>query len=141
MVTPSADAPLPISNDEPLTRFAFDDSHVKAGAARVHWRAFRPKPSETELSIARIEHLALPSIWGLGDDVGRPSNRVAVGRADFSIPLVRSTRAVVGEMDAIPAEPPVRHAVIIGWPIGNEEARKTVSMMLAAEATAHRRTL
>ena len=32
----------------------------------MHWRVFRPKPTEAELSIARISQLSNQAVWQLG---------------------------------------------------------------------------
>lgn len=131
-------APLPITATEPLCRFIFDTANLKANG-RVYWRAFRPKPTETDLSIARIEGFDEAATWRFGDEVVVTAGRTIHGRADFELPLVHKTRSLVPAMDAVPAEPPVRHAAIIGWPPNDEEARKTVCMMIAAEVSAKRR--
>jgi hypothetical protein len=102
------------------------------------WRAFRPKPADKDLSIARIEGLTTAEIWLLGDELAsRPSHRTVYGRADFDQARVRTVVVKSGaRLDVVAQEPPPRHAIIIGWPDDQNE-RKTICIQLAAEAVWH----
>ena len=132
--------PLPISAHEPLTRYVTDSDYLgKRSPTTVHWRAFRPKPDEAELSIARITELTSEQVWHLGDAMAAgPSGRTVVGRADFGPTDVRSARVNSYRLDAVQNEPPVRHALIVGWP-ADGDARKTLAMLLAAASAQVRR--
>ena len=127
--------PAPITLEEPLTRFVLDREHLRPATPHVFWRAFRPKPADDELSIARIKGLPALEIWSFADaSVGLPSKRSVLGRADFQLPNIRNAQHSGNTLDAIPQEPPARHAVIIGWPHVNDEARRAMAMILAAES-------
>ena len=133
--TAPATQPEPLSANEPLTRFVTDRDHFDKPPGKVHWRAFRPKSEESELSIARIHDLAIGEIWNLGQEMaGTPSGRTVVGRADFLLSHVRAARLNSSALDVVPDEPPRRHALIIGWP-SDRDARKLLSMLLASDAT------
>jgi hypothetical protein len=124
-----------ISDDEPLSRFVTDTEQLNKPPGHVHWRAFRPKPLDHDLSIARIVSMAPNEIWQLGDDMaGGPSGRTVCGRADFWAPHVRAAMINGASLSAIPAPPPPRHAAIIGW-IVDPDGRKALAMVLAAEAS------
>lgn len=126
-----------ISQGEPLTRFVTDKDHLDKPPRYVFWRAFRPKPAERELSIARIADLTAQEIWQLGDALaGTPSGRLVFGRADFSLTSVRAARINGVSLDAVPDPPPPRHALIVGWP-EDGNARRALAMLLAAGANQH----
>jgi hypothetical protein len=122
----------PIADTELLTRYITDQEYLTPNSDRVHWRAFRPRPSDKELSIARIGALTVPEIWQLGDQLaGQPSNRTVCGRADLGPTEVRAVKTNGHSLDAIPDDPPERHAIIVGWP-DDSNARKTAMMQLRA---------
>jgi hypothetical protein len=125
----------PITATEALTRYITDQDYLASNPQA--WRAFRPKPSENELSIARIEELSSPDIWQLGDSLaGKPSNRTVYGRADFRLPDVRGVKVNGQRLDAVPDDPPERHALIVDWPT-DPNARKTAAMQLLAASVRH----
>ena len=125
----------PISQEEPLARYVTDDDHLNKPPGKVFWRAFRPKPVERELSVARIAELAAEQIWRLGDELaGIPSGRAVIGRADLTLLHVREARVNGVSLDVVPDEPPTRHAVIVGWP-DDRDGRKALAMLLAAQST------
>ncbi len=135
-MTPTLPSPTPISPTELLTRYVLDRGHLKENDSHVHWRAFRPRPVETELSIARIHDLIETGIWELGDHMtARPNSRRVLGRADFTPSAVATARNASAPLDVRADEPPRRHALIVGWPVGNEEARKAAAIVLRAEST------
>jgi hypothetical protein len=122
----------PISDAEPLTRFVTDDELLRA-SGDVHWRAFRPKPAEAELSIARISDLPDGNVWDLGETLAGATGRPVHGRADFTKPNVQAARYNGSRMTAVDDEPPTRHALITGWPV-DSQARKVLAMAIAAES-------
>lgn len=124
---------LPISDAEPLTRFVTDEELLRR-SGEVHWRAFRPKPAEAELSIARIAELAAADVWKLGEQLAGATGRDVHGRADFKAPHVRASRDNGSRLGVVAAEPPTRHALIVGWP-ADTNARKVLAMSLAAVST------
>jgi hypothetical protein len=90
---------------------------------------------DVELSIARIDELSADQTWSLGDRLaGAPSGRTVCGRADFRLPDVQATRVNGAKFDAVPDDPPERHALIIGWPPATS-ARKAAAMQLLAAST------
>jgi hypothetical protein len=118
-----------------------DDQYLTPKVDRVHWRVFNPKPADKELSVARIELLDPPGIWGLGDTLaGGSSHRTVYGRADFDQMQARGIALTDGSLDVIRDDPPARHAIIVGWP-DDKNARKTASMRLAAVSVRHIRTM
>lgn len=114
-----------------------DEEHLRPKNDRVHWRVFKPKATDKELSIARIDQLATADVWELGDSlVAGPSKRTVYGRADFDLSQVRSVRVNGDSLDAISDDPPMRHAIIVGWP-DDSNARKVAAMQLTANSVRH----
>jgi hypothetical protein len=92
---------------------------------------------DVELSVGRTDGLSEGDVWAWADaNVAAPSSRIVVGRADFvstDVREVHSGRAY--QMDIVPDEPPVRHAILIGWPPADESLRKNIAQRLAAAAS------
>ena len=132
-------APAPsseVSLSEPLSRFIFDRGHVKVGGSQAKWRAFYLKPTDNDVSIARIGDMEEGAIWTLGDETGAERQRRAIARADFTRTTVQATRSdVAPRIDVVPYPPPPSHALIVNWP-AQDEARRSICMVLAAEGTA-----
>lgn len=133
-----AAAAAPISDDEPITRYITDRDYLRDGdEPYVYWRAFRPRPADQDLSIARVSGLAADAIWTLGDAFAGAGGRTVYGRADFVSPDVVAARANGAHLTVTPAEPPPRHAAIVGWP-NDPNARRALAMAVAAAAAAVR---
>lgn len=125
-----------MSPSEPLSRFIFSSGHVKAGGSQAKWRAFYLKPTDKDVSIARIEGLDEESIWALGDETGAERQQRAIARADITRSKVQAMRSdVAPRIDVVPDPPPPSHALIVNWP-DQDEARRAICMVLAAEASA-----
>lgn len=126
--------PSEIPDSERLARFLFSKSHFRASDRTVKYHAFEPAADPDsglrELSVSRIESLAESEIWSLGQVVasaGAPA-RTLHGRGDFDASVPRKL-GLRPESD----EPPIRHAVIRGWP-EEKNARMSLAQQLAAEA-------
>ncbi len=99
-----------------LTRYITDEDHIDWKRKEAKWRAFRPKPIDHDLSIARINDLDELGIWGLGHELAeQPSGRTVYGRADFYSPDVLAAEANGFRLRVVPAPPPARHAAIEPW--------------------------
>ena len=112
---------------EPLSRFIFDRS--KISASRVKYSALLPRETSEEVSAYRISTLDDPAIGSLAKEYVEPGyGRATVGRGDFSVDSVHNAG-----LSADSAEPPPRHASIVGWPTDSAE-RKLSAMRLAERA-------
>ena len=126
----------PISDSERLSRYVTNEGHFNVSKDQVHFRAFLPSPKDDELSIMRTDSLGEPQVWTLGvTAVGEPSGRTILARADFFAPDVRGSFIEAWRLTVIPDEPPLRHALIKGWPPREQtEIRKSLAQQLRAKA-------
>jgi hypothetical protein len=126
----------PLQLEEPLSRYITDRDYMKETAQA--WRAFRPTPTDSEVSIGRIEELDEDGIWALGDGLAGSADRTVFGRRDMNLTVVRAARIPAAQLDAESTPEPPRHARIIGWPPGaSVDERKALAMMLYASSVLH----
>ena len=127
-------SPEKIENDEGVTRFAFEKGYFRSSDNSVKPKAFEPS-ANGEVSVARIDGLQEQGVWELGDEAGqmRPHPKAAIARLDFVASAVAGC-ALQLKID----EPPVRHALIVGWP-DQEELRIQKAQELARIATLRKR--
>ena len=64
-----------------------------------------------ELSVFRISALGELEVQQIGDDVARQRQKPLIARGEVEAGQIRRLG-----LDVAPAEPPPRHANIIGWP-------------------------
>ena len=119
---------------ELLTRFITESRHFKKDRALP--RAFEPKYEDDrgrfETSGFRTLGLANHAIWEIGAREVEPTRRKPVlARAEIDIEHV-----LLNDLAVIRDEPPHRHAVIVGWPDGDEDKprRKSIQQELASHA-------
>ena len=92
-------------------------------------RALEPSVQDNATSVFRILALTDAAIWSLGQDhVANPRGATIYARADL---IVAAILGVGLHVD--PAEPPPRHANIVGWPT-EKHASMSLAQQLAAEA-------
>ena len=127
--------PAPISDEERLSRYPTEE-HLIVSKGEIRFRAFLPPSKERELSIMRTDLLSDADVWSLGDEaVARPSGRVIAARGDFLAPNVRDCKEQLWQLSVQPHEPPVRHAIIVGWPPTDQTViRKSLAQRLRAKA-------
>lgn len=136
--TASAPTPYedgPISDNERLSRFIFDQDAFTASTGRMSFRQFLPpmKGDYTEeVSVMRTETLAEEVVWTLGQDTAaEASGRSVRARADFAALAARAGRIGIWQLDVQPSVPPPRHALVVGWPpVSQREARKSLAQQL-----------
>ena len=106
----SSESCVPVPPDEVVARFAIDKSYFRTSDGTARHTAFMPQ--EGEVSVFRIHDLAQDEIWEMGNRevVSRRGRRIR-GRLDLLTGYAVNTGATV-----CVAEPPVRHAVISGFP-------------------------
>ena len=127
--------PAPISDDERLSRYVTNEDHFNVTRNQVHFRAFLPPSKENELSIMRTAMLSEDEVWALGTAIAKKSGRTVFARGDFLAPHVRESAVDQWRLTVCPDEPPVRHALIRGWPPAVEtEIRKSLAQQLRANA-------
>ena len=84
-------------------------------------------PRQGEVSVFRIDRLSEKQVWTIGRDVvGGTKNPKA--RGDIKAAKVRES-----QLDVLAAEPPPRHANLVGWPSEKSE-QKLIAKQLAAGA-------
>lgn len=71
--------------------------------------AFLPSPKSRETSIARHGRQAAESLWQIGANAA--GNRALYGAAIFNAGVARRL-----SLEVLADEPPLRHAVLRGWP-------------------------
>ncbi len=117
------------AEDETITRFILSQAHFSRKGLRVKPRALEPWAQDNATSVFRIAALTDGEIWSLGQTyVANPRNGTIHARADL---VVFAVLAVGLRVDA--AEPPPRHASIVGWPT-EKDAKMSLAQRLAAEA-------
>ena len=97
-----------VADDEELARFLPSSSWFNATGAKPV--AFLPHPVHRETSVFRHGAKPQDALWQLGHDHAAGTRHLH-GVAVFS---ARAAREAKLQID--PAEPPPRHAVLVGWP-------------------------
>ena len=120
----------PISLSEILSRFILNKNYVRANNSVRH-AAFMPNRNG-ETSVFRTSEMSANNIWNIGNEVARTRGKPLVGRAD-----IVTARVFSSGLQAVPQEPPEKHANIIGWSSEKSEQRKT-ALILASESAFRR---
>ncbi|MFZ3136188.1 MAG: hypothetical protein WA126_02215 [Thermodesulfovibrionales bacterium] len=81
-----------------------------------------------ETSVFRTSEISANNIWNIGREVAKRRDKPLIGRADIITAVV-----VSNGLQAVPQEPPEKHANIIGWSSEKSE-QKEVALILASEA-------
>lgn len=97
-----------VADDEDLARFLTSSNHFNAQMAKP--AAFLPSVSDRETSVFRHGSEPREMLWAIGNDHALGS-RTVHGAA---IVKTRDVRAAL--LEVVADEPPLRHAVIQGWP-------------------------
>jgi hypothetical protein len=106
-----------LTPSEITSRYLLQSGHYTASTGRVRPRAFHPAARDHQTSVFRVQELTERQIWSLGDRyVASPSGKDLRARAELSVAQIRE----IG-LQVEPAEPPPRHANIVGWPIEKDE--------------------
>jgi hypothetical protein len=95
---------------ELTTRYLRQSNHYTSSNGRVKARAFHPNPTDHKVSIFRVQGLSEKQIWGLADIFVVASGNILQARADLFVAQITSANLRVES-----AEPPPRHANIVGW--------------------------
>lgn len=120
--------------EETTARYLFQSSHFSVQNARVKPQAFHPSPRDHKTSVFRVSGLTEGSIWALADaHAAGTRTGGALARAEVSVAQVQATGLRVEA-----ADPPPRHANIIGWP-EEKPAWMSKAQELAAIALLRRR--
>ena len=126
--------PTTVGSTESIARYLTHSNHYHRQDQTVSWRAFKP-PQDLRLSVFRIDGLSTENIWEIGqvnvvERMTPPGNLHGVGKIQASD--VRELH-----LDIDPDNSPSRHACIVGWPEGDEEKHKRMSLAqeLAAVTT------
>ena len=115
------------SPDDEITRFIFWAKHFSRLKSEVKHRAFEPPP-DLKLSVFRITGLTDPEAWILGRYIEDPPERVVQARADIA-----RQNIVRHGLRVEPDEPPMRHHLIVDWPL-EKDARISIAQQMAADA-------
>src|SRR6266404_8679219 len=112
MSTLPSGLPEQIADDEELARFLTQSNHYNS--VMVKPAAFLPSPNAPETSVFRHAREPADKLWLIG--LRAAGERKLYGAAIIKAKVVRD-----GQLDVVADEPPVRHAVIRGWPIENNQ--------------------
>src|ERR1700735_1895651 len=96
-----------ISDDEDIARFLTQSSHFNASMAKPS--AFMPSVEGRETSVSRHGPEPVESLWAIG-------TTAAGARPLYGAALVKARDVREAKVEAVPDEPPPRHAAIRGWP-------------------------
>lgn len=120
----------PISPDELLSRYLFNNREFDPATGTVKYPAFLPSPKNGETSVFRTSGLAETKIWQIGSNIGknRKTPVSVLVRADLEAGHVYTSGLKIN-----PDKKPSLHANIIGWP-SEKSAQKLLAMMLADKA-------
>ncbi|HLX60179.1 MAG TPA: hypothetical protein VKX17_02740 [Planctomycetota bacterium] len=121
--------PEEIADDEDLARFITQSNHYNAIMAKP--AAFLPS-KERETSVSRHGRDPLERLWQLGTEAANGRN--LYGAAIFKAAVIRESK-----LEIVSDEPPVRHAVIRGWPVDNDPElqkakQKELAIVLSAKS-------
>jgi hypothetical protein len=107
MATLPSGLPEHVTDEENLARFLTQSSHFNKIMAKP--AAFLPSKKERETSVSRHGPDTLDRLWEIG--LQAAGDRPLYGAAIFKARVVREA-----QLEVAPDEPPLRHAVIRGWP-------------------------
>ena len=120
-----------VKPEELLSRFIFETRNYSAKEMRPKQKAFipelHPELKRLETSVCRSETISEARIWHLGKTVR--SKKVAVARADFRMQSINSDLGLT--CVPVPEKNFSEHAVLIGWPEGDDA--KAHRMSIAAD--------
>ena len=129
-MTPPASPPDIIGDEEPLARYIFFKSHVRADGT-VKQDAFIPHP-HPDLSVTRHICLTDEQIWTHGKTVSVLRKLALIGRADRIAQDYRDQKLL---LSAAPVHGNLNHANITGWP-ADKPAQKIIAQLIAIRAGA-----
>jgi len=121
-----------VSDNEDLARFLTQSSQFTTSLVKP--AAFLPNPKDRQTSISRHGPEPREDLWTLG--LSAAGTRSLHGAAIFKAQAVRAVQLGV-EAD----EPPLRHAVITGWPWNEADPelqrakQKELAMKIASQAS------
>ena len=119
-----------IEDDEALSRFVLQSSHIRKTSGTVKPDAFIPHP-HSKLSVTRHQGFSSHQVWQAGVEVASQTRKTLHGRAD-------TAACIYYQQNLSATEAPVprneNHVNIDGWPTGKPE-QKIVALEIAAEST------
>lgn len=128
----ATDSGLPdiVADEEPLARFLTSSSHFNSTSVKKG--AFIPNKKDGEMSVTRhsgepMEELA---------EIGKSQLEKVYGAA-----ILKASEFRKEKLDVLAAEPPPRHANVVGWPwraddpVYGKSERNEIAMALAQKAT------
>lgn len=113
-----------VGDDEDIARFLTQSSHFSTTTTKPN--AFLPSPRDRETSVSRHGRNPAAELWALGEAAA--GQRKLYGAAILKARDIRSAH-----LEVTANEPPLRHAVIGGWPWidGDPELQKAQQKELA----------
>jgi hypothetical protein len=126
-----------VANDEDLARFLTSSSQFNARMVKP--AAFLPSARNRETSVFRHGSDPSDALWAIADiHMG--------GRTLHGAAIAKALQVRAASLDLIAAEPPPRHAAIVGWPwLDNDPElqkaqQKQRATLVASKATLLRRS-
>jgi hypothetical protein len=126
-----------VADQEDLARFLTSSSQFNAQMAKP--AAFLPSVKNRETSVYRHGSEPPHALWAIADQ------HLAGNRTIYGAAIVKARDVRVASLDVIAAEPPPRHAAIVGWPWLDDDPelqkaqQKERATLIASEATLLRR--
>lgn len=130
--------PEDIGGEETLARFVMSSSHYNA--LGIKYAAFLPNPRNGETSVFRYAEQVAESLHAIGESVARHRGLQLHGTS-----LVLAQAVFDASLRVVAAEPPPRHANIVGWPAIDSDpalqkaSQKERAMLIAQAASFARR--
>ena len=118
-----------IDPHETVSRFVFSSSHIGTNPPRIKPAAYLPTP-KLESSVFRTSEMEESEIWTIGREIAEVRQQTLHGRGDLEAEQIPSSGLTL-----IPAEPPPKHANIIGWSASDKSAQKSAAQFLASKAS------
>ena len=123
--------PLAVGDHERLARFIPSSGWFAKTTGRVKHQAFLPA-ADHETSVARSTGLPEHRLWQLGEEYLR-------GKHFYGAAVVPAAIIRRNMLEAVPQEPPLFHANVLGWPVESDPElqkarRKAIAESIAEDA-------
>ena len=120
-----------VADDEDLARFLTQSNHFNRQVAKP--AAFLPHMASRNTSVSRHGHTPLDDLKALGSAAAR-------GRRLYGAAMLKASDVRHAALAAESSEPPLRHAVIVGWPWNDADPemqkakQKELALLLSSAA-------
>lgn len=121
--------PKILSEKEFVARFCFErDFNPETGNPKT--KVFMPElyQDKYETSVCRKTNISEDRIW----EIAKIARKPPIGRADLSVSVILEKKLTAESAPNIELNYP-EHSIVIGWPVGQEEAEKAKRKSIAQD--------